>query len=45
MTASDIENMSLIMEEEIVNFISSIRDHESVKKLSIDDNDMSSAHV
>jgi len=28
MTADDIENMSLIMEEEIVNFISNIRDQE-----------------
>ena len=45
MTASDIENMGLIMEEEIVHFISSMREHESAKKVSADEEDMSSAHV
>jgi len=45
MTASDIENMSLIMEEEIVHFISSMREHESAKKFSVEDEEMSSAHV
>jgi hypothetical protein len=43
-TADDIENMSLIMEEEIVNFISNMRDQEKPNS-SKDDDDMSSAHV
>lgn len=44
MTAYDIENMSLIMEEEIVNFISNMRDPEKPHS-SKDEDDMSSAHV
>ena len=44
MTADDIENMSLIMEEEIVNFISNMRDQEKPPN-SNEDDEMSSAHV
>ena len=44
MTADDIENMSLIMEEEIVNFISNIRDQEKPHQAK-DDDEMSSPHV
>ena len=44
MTADDIENMSLIMEEEIVNFISNIREQEKPHSAK-DDDEMSSPHV